>query len=150
MNKILIVDDDDDLVLALRMVLESANYVVERAANGEEGLEKMRASLPDLVIMDVMMANPLDGYYTTQAISEDPRLRQVPILMLSAITSTQYVSSFPTDQYLNIIEFISKPIEPEALLEKVKKALKASSTETKPSKSKPHREVQSKGKKKKT
>jgi CheY-like chemotaxis protein len=125
-KKILIVDDDDDLVLALRMVLESANYVVERAANGAEGLEKMRASLPDLVLMDVMMANPLDGYYTTQEISEDPQLRQVPILMLSAITSTQYVSSFPTDQYLNIVEFISKPIEPETLLEKVENALKGS------------------------
>ena len=121
---ILIVDDDADLVFAIRMVLKSAGYLVEEASNGVEGLAKMRAHLPDLVLMDVMMANPLDGYYTTQEIAEDPQLRNVPILMMSSITSTQYVSSFPTDQYLQIVEFIPKPIEPSALLAKIKAVLK--------------------------
>ncbi len=123
-KQILIIDDDADLVLALRMVLEGEGYLVEEASDGAEGLAKMRAHPPDLVFMDVMMANPLDGYYTTQEISEDPQLRNVPILMLSSIADTPYAASFPTDQYLHIIEFISKPIEPETLLEKVKKALK--------------------------
>jgi len=123
-KQILIVDDDADLVFAIRMVLKSAGYLVEEASNGVEGLTKMRAHLPDLVLMDVMMANPLDGYYTTQEIAEDPQLRNVPILMMSSITSTQYVSSFPTDQYLQIVEFIPKPIEPSALLAKIKAVLK--------------------------
>ena len=123
-KQILIVDDDADLVFAIRMVLKSAGYLVEEASNGVEGLAKMRAHLPDLVLMDVMMANPLDGYYTTQEIAEDPQLRNVPILMMSSITSTQYVSSFPTDQYLQIVEFIAKPIEPSALLAKIKVVLK--------------------------
>ena len=123
-KQILIVDDDADLVFAIRMVLKSAGYLVEEASNGVEGLAKMRAHLPDLVLMDVMMANPLDGYYTTQEIAEDPQLRNVPILMMSSITSTQYVSSFPTDQYLQIVEFIPKPIEPSALLAKIKVVLK--------------------------
>jgi CheY-like chemotaxis protein len=123
-KQILIVDDDADLVFAIRMVLKSAGYLVEEASNGVEGLAKMRAHLPDLVLMDVMMANPLDGYYTTQEIAEDPQLRNVPILMMSSITSTQYVSSFPTDQYLQIVEFIPKPIEPSALLAKIKAVLK--------------------------
>jgi len=123
-KKILIVDDDADLVLAIRMVLEGEGYLVEEASDGAMGLAKMRASLPDLVLMDVMMAGPLDGYYTTQEISRDPQLRNVPILMLSSITSTQYVSSFPTDQYLQIADFVSKPIEPGALLIKVKGMLK--------------------------
>ena len=123
-KKILIVDDDADLVFAIRMVLEGEGYLVEEASDGAMGLAKMRASLPDLVLMDVMMAGPLDGYYTTQEISRDPQLRNVPILMLSSITSTQYVSSFPTDQYLQIADFVSKPIEPGALLIKVKGMLK--------------------------
>jgi CheY-like chemotaxis protein len=123
-KQILIVDDDADLVFALRMVLKSAGYLVEEASDGAEGLAKMQAHLPDLVLMDVMMANPLDGYYTTQEIAEDPQLRNVPILMMSSITSTQYVSSFPTDQYLQIVEFIPKPIEPSALLAKIKTVLK--------------------------
>jgi CheY-like chemotaxis protein len=123
-KQILIVDDDADLVFAIRMVLKSAGYLVEEASDGAEGLAKMRAHLPDLVLMDVMMANPLDGYYTTQEIAKDPQLRIVPILMMSSITSTQYVSSFPTDQYLQIVEFIPKPIEPSALLAKIKAVLK--------------------------
>lgn len=124
-KRILIVDDDADFALAVRMVLEGEGYLVEEARSGAEGLAKMRAHLPNLVLMDVMMANPLDGYYTTQEISDDPKLRSVPILMVSSITSTQYVSSFPTDQYLQIVDFISKPIEPEMLVSKVAGWLKS-------------------------
>jgi two-component system alkaline phosphatase synthesis response regulator PhoP len=123
-KKVLVVDDDADFVLAVRMVLEGEGYWVEEAANGAEGLSKMRASRPDLVLMDVMMASPLDGFYTAQEISDDPQLRDVPILMVSSIANTKYVSSFPTDQYLQIVDFISKPIEPETLLAKAKRWLK--------------------------
>ena len=117
---ILIVDDDPDIVLSYRVVLESAGYAVEQASSGAEGLEKMRAHLPDLVLMDVMMANPLDGYYTTQQISDDEALRSVPIVMVSSITTSQYANAFPTNQYLDIREFVSKPIAPDTLLKKVK------------------------------
>ncbi|MBN1889959.1 MAG: response regulator [Thermoflexales bacterium] len=125
-KRILIVDDDSDFALAVRMVLEGEGYLVEEARSGDEGLEKMRALLPDLVLMDVMMANPLDGYYTTQAIADDPKLRNTPILMVSSIADTPYVSSFPTDQYL-MAEFVFKPIEPEALLTKIEQRLKPKS-----------------------
>ena len=124
-KKILVVDDDPDFVLAVRMVLEGEGYLVEEAASGEECLARMQASLPDLVLMDVMMTNPLDGYYTTQHISDDPQLRCVPIMMISSTTSTHYVASFPTDQPLQIVDFISKPIEPTALVEKIQKWLKS-------------------------
>jgi len=121
---ILIVDDDPDLVLATRLVLESEGYEVEEAATGKEGLDKMKDDPPDLVLMDVMMANPLDGYYTTQKIADDPALSQVPILMVTSITTSQYADRFPTDQHLNIREFITKPVEPEALLKKIQRYLR--------------------------
>jgi CheY-like chemotaxis protein len=120
---ILIVDDDADLVLATRLVLESAGYQVAEAANGKAGLAKMKDIQPDLVLMDVMMTNPLDGYHTTQKIAEDPELREIPILMVSSIADTQYAAAFPTDQYLHIVEFISKPVEPEKLLKRIKQTL---------------------------
>ncbi|MGC9521228.1 MAG: response regulator [Anaerolineae bacterium] len=123
-KKILIVDDDPDLVLATRLVLESEGYEVEEAATGEEALEKMRAGKPDLVFMDVMMTNPLDGYNTTQTIADDPELNDVPIVMVSSIATSQYAETFPTNQYLDIREFISKPIEPEELLAKAKRYVK--------------------------
>lgn len=124
-KRILIIDDDADLVLANRMVLESAGYLVDEAPNGKEGLVKMRANRPDLVLMDVMMAGPLEGYYTTQQIFDDPALREIPIVMISSISTTQFAASFPTDQYLNILEFISKPVEPETLLAKIEGWLKS-------------------------
>ena len=123
-KRILIVDDDPDLVLATRLVLESAGYVVDEASTGEEGLEHMRATPPDLVLMDVMMANPLDGYHTTQQISNDPALSGIPIVMVSSIAESQYAATFPTNQLLSIREFISKPVEPEQLLKKIKRYVK--------------------------
>ena len=123
-KRILVIDDDSDFTYAVRMTLEDEGYLVEEAKSGAEGLEKMRANTPDLVLMDVMMANPLDGYYTTQEIADDPTLRNVPILMVSSIADTPYLASFPTDQYLQIAEFVSKPIEPATLLSKIKGRLK--------------------------
>ncbi|MBN1484576.1 MAG: response regulator [Chloroflexia bacterium] len=102
------------------MILEANGYVVDEAATGAEALVRMRANRPDLVLMDVMMANPLDGYYTTQKIADDPELCETPILMISSIADTQYVTAFPTDQYLNVVEFLSKPVKPEDLLAKVR------------------------------
>jgi CheY-like chemotaxis protein len=123
-KKILIVDDDPDFVLAVRMVLEGEGYQVEEAGNGADALAKMRADLPDLVLMDVMMASPLDGYHTTQEIADDPQLRHVPIVMVSVIEETKYASSFPTDQHLPIVDFLAKPIEPKRLAAKVESWLK--------------------------
>jgi CheY-like chemotaxis protein len=123
-KRILIVDDDPDLVLASRLVLESAGYLVFEAVDGKSCLEKMRENLPNLVLMDVMMANPLDGYYTTQQIADDPDLRQVPIVMISSIATSQYAEAFPTNQFLDIREFISKPVDPEDLLKTVKRYAK--------------------------
>jgi len=122
-KRILVVDDDPDLVLAYRVVLESAGYQVDAAPSGEAGLLHMRQQRPDLILMDVMMASPLEGYYITQQISDDPALNTIPILMVSAISESQYAGSFPTDQYLDIREFISKPIEPAHLLAKIKQYL---------------------------
>ena len=122
-KRILIIDDDPDFALAHRIVLESAGYLVDEASDGKEGLVKMRANKPDLILVDVIMTSPLEGYYTTQQISDDSALNNIPILMVSSIASTQYAAAFPTDQYLDIREFISKPIEPERLLETIKRHL---------------------------
>ena len=123
-KRILIVDDDPDIVLASRLVLESAGYLVDEAGDGKICLEKMRDNLPNLVLMDVMMANPLDGYYTTQQIADDPELSKVPIVMISSIATSQYAEAFPTNQYLEIREFISKPVEPKVLIRTVRRYAK--------------------------
>ena len=120
-KRILIVDDDPDLVLASRLVLESAGYIVDEAVDGKECLEKMKENLPNLVLMDVMMANPLDGYYTTQQIADDPDFSKVPIVMISSIATSEYAADFPDDERIPIAVWISKPIQPAVLLKTVRR-----------------------------
>ena len=119
MSKILVVDDDPDFVEATRMVLEAGGYQVVSAADGDEGLRKVRDERPDLVILDVIMTTVLDGLHMSQEMANDPEQHDTPILMVTSIANSDYAALFPTDEYIHIDDFVSKPIKPENLLEKV-------------------------------
>ncbi len=120
---ILIVDDDPDFVEATRMVLEHAGYRVVAAVDGQEGIRAMRREQPDLVILDVMMSSVLDGLNASLAIRADQGLKRIPILMISSITSSDYAGMFPTDEYVPVESFLSKPVGPEQLLDEVGRLL---------------------------
>lgn len=124
MNKILIVDDDPDFVEATRMVLESAGYQVATAADGDEGLSKAKEERPDLVILDVIMKTVLDGLHMSQEMANDPEQHDIPILMVTSIANRDYAALFPTDEYIHIDGFISKPVSPDELLTRVSTMLK--------------------------
>jgi len=123
MSKILVVDDDPDFVEATRMVLESAGYEVIGAADGDEGLRKVREEQPDLVILDVIMKTVLDGLYVSQQMADNPEQHNIPILMVTSIANSDYAALFPTDEYVHISDFVSKPIAPDDLLRRVKALL---------------------------
>jgi CheY-like chemotaxis protein len=123
MAKILIVDDDPDFVEATRMVLEKAGHTTLSAASGNECYEKMKAEKPDLVILDVIMDTVLDGLTITQRIHEDEEINQIPIIMVTSIANTDYAALFPTDEYIHINAFMSKPVEPAELIRQVNKLL---------------------------
>ena len=118
---ILIVDDDPDFVEMTRAVLETAGYRVLEAASGNEALACMRRQHPSLVILDVMMEGLLDGLDASRAMRLDESLRRIPIIMVSSITSSEYAGMFPTDEYLPIDVFLSKPVNPARLLEEVRR-----------------------------
>jgi CheY-like chemotaxis protein len=126
---ILIVDDDPDQRLAVRLPLESTGYTVLEAENFEEGLAAARNNKPDLMILDVMMDSATAGFQLALAIhSPDPEskykdLRDVPIIMLTAIHSTTSLRFAPDEYYLPVQDFLEKPINPEVLLETVHKHL---------------------------
>lgn len=120
---ILIVDDDPDFVEATRMVLEHAGYRVVAAVDGQEGIRAMRREQPDLVILDVMMSSVLDGLNASLAIRADQGLKRIPILMISSITSSDYAGMFPTDEYVPVESFLSKPVGPKQLLDEVGRLL---------------------------
>lgn len=119
MATILVVDDDPDFCEIIRTVLESEGYQVQTAANGNQALSSMRTTPPDLVILDVMMSSVLDGLDVSDRMMADARLKKVPIIMVSSIASSEYAGMFPTDAYVGIDAWISKPVSPQALLKKV-------------------------------
>ncbi len=125
MAKVLVVDDDPDFVEITRTILESHGYDVNTAANGDAALSSMRADLPDLVLLDVMMSTVLDGLNLSHVMSEDSVLSKVPIMMVSSIADSPSAGMFPTDEYIPIDAWISKPVQPDDLLNKVAQFIRA-------------------------
>jgi len=124
MATILVVDDDADFREITRTVLQQAGHQVETAANGDQALAAMRGHRPDLVVLDVMMSSVLDGLDLSDRMQADAQLRKIPVIMVSAIATSNYAGMFPTDAYVAIDAWISKPIAPQALLAKVSELLK--------------------------
>ena len=124
--RILVIEDDADMVMAIRMPLESNGYEVFDAATGEEGLQKVKEVKPDLIILDVMMETTTAGFQVSlqlrspDADSEYAAYREIPILMLTAIHTTTSLRFGPDEAYLPVDDFVDKPIDPEVLLEKVR------------------------------
>jgi CheY-like chemotaxis protein len=130
MAKILVIDDDPDMVLATKMCLENAGHKVSSAGNSEAGLRQLKADRPDLIILDVMMDTATEGFQlalklrSPQAGSELAAFKSIPILILTAIHSTTPLRFGPDQDYLPVEEFIEKPIDPKVLVAKVETLLK--------------------------
>jgi len=119
-KKILMVDDEVDLVETVRFPLEMEGYQVLVSYNGEDALNQARKENPDLIILDIMLPK-LDGYKVCRLLKFDERYRHIPIIMLTAKTQEK-------DKFLGketgADEYITKPFEINELLEKVKNYLK--------------------------
>jgi DNA-binding response OmpR family regulator len=124
MAKILVIDDDPDLVESVTMILESRNHEVIQAYGGIEGLEKAKAEKPDAIILDVMMPDK-DGYAVCKELKGDPEYSDIPILLLTAV-----VSQIPSSTYTSRMgmeteadDYIDKPVEPGELAKLVERLL---------------------------
>ena len=118
MNKkrILVVDDEVDLVETVRFSLELEGYDVLVAYNGEEALNQARKENPDLILLDLMLPK-LDGYKVCRLLKFDERYKHIPILMLTAkIQEKDKVTGMETGAN----EYITKPFEMDELMKKVK------------------------------
>jgi two-component system alkaline phosphatase synthesis response regulator PhoP len=120
--KILLVDDDVDLVKVMGGALESKAYEVIVAYNGQEGMEKARKEKPDLVILDVLMP-VADGFTFADQFRKDPSLAKIPVLALTSF-SEALGQPFPFE----VTEYIMKPIRPRDLVAKVEGFLKRAGT----------------------
>jgi len=124
-KKILLVDDDPDFVESTKMLLESSDYEVVTADGGESGLAMARKEKPDLMVLDVMMANETEGFSVAQKIPHTPGLRGLPVLLVTGIRSAMDLKwKFePDESWLPVENVLEKPVDPERLLSEIAKAL---------------------------
>lgn len=123
MAKILVVDDDPDFFDATRIILEKHDHQVIAASSGDEGYQRALEDQPDMLILDVIMDTVLDGLSVSQRMHDNPALRDIPIIMVTSIANTDYAELFPTDEYIHINAFLSKPISADELIRQVNKYL---------------------------
>jgi len=131
--KILMVDDDRDLVTTLRMVLEQAGYRVVSAPDAELGMARAEAERPDLILLDIMMPNATEGFHFVWKLRRraEAYFQKVPVVVLSAIHSTTDLRFYPDSgdgtyragEFLPVQDFVDKPVDPAQLLERIGRVL---------------------------
>ncbi|MBC7234446.1 MAG: response regulator [Chloroflexi bacterium] len=122
-GKILVIDDDSLFCQMTAAILGSRGYQVEVATSRDEGLSKMEASRPDLVVLDVMMDWVLDGVSLSREMMDSAALRDIPIVMCTSIRNSEYRGYFPQDEYLHIDDWLDKPCSPADLVSAVERIL---------------------------
>ncbi len=125
--KILVVDDDPDILEAIGIILEANGYAVTTARDGVEGLTKLKEEKPDLMILDLLMPR-LDGFGVCKEL-KDPRWAKyghIPIIILSSVReeASRRRYELETGLQLDVDDYVEKPIEHTILLERVKNILK--------------------------
>jgi len=126
-GKILVIDDDPDILDALAMILESQGYQVFTARDGIEGLANLKAEKPDLMILDLLMPK-MDGFAVCKEL-QDPRwskFKEMPILILTSVRedASRRRYELETGLELNVDDYVEKPISPDILLQRVERLVK--------------------------
>jgi|WetSurMetagenome_2_1015567.scaffolds.fasta_scaffold08146_5 CheY-like chemotaxis protein len=131
--RILIVDDDRDLVAVERLVLEREGYRVSDAPGPAEGLAKAETERPDMILLDVMMPSATEGFHFVWKLRNRPGsyFAEVPIVIVSAIHDKTELRFYPdggdgtynAGEFLPVQDFLDKPVDPADLLRAVRRAL---------------------------
>lgn len=116
-KKILVIDDEVELVEAVKIRLESEGYEVLPAYDGDEGLKKIEEEKPDLIILDIVMPQ-MDGYTFTKEIKSNPDAKDLPIIILTARDKMEDLFGIE-----GVTEYIVKPFDHRDLLDRIRKLL---------------------------
>ena len=122
MAKIVIIDDDPDILDVSEIVLTSKGYIVYTAQNPEDGYSLIKTQTPDLIILDVMMNEPDDGFFLAQRLRREKI--DTPIIMYTSVSKALGIN-FGKSEIVPVDEFVEKPISPDELIDKVEKLLHA-------------------------
>ena len=127
-KKILLIDDDKDLVRSFQVFLENKGFEVITSADGTEGFSKLKNEKPDLLVLDVMMRSNLEGYNLLHQIKKQPEYMNFPIILLTGMVDTLGVnlySGVEDETLFKNVQYQDKPIDPLALVELIEKMLTA-------------------------
>ena len=119
--RILVVDDEPDLVDTIQRRLEYFDWDVTTAFNGEEGLENAVSEKPDLIVLDIEMP-VMDGHEMLKQLRKHPDLRNIPVIMCTMSDKIQDITMASSN---NICDYVTKPFDFAALTEKIATALKS-------------------------
>ena len=117
-KKVLVIDDEAELVDLVKIRLEANECEVFTANSGFEGLSKAASELPDLIVLDINMAE-MDGYTVLQKLREEEQLKSIPVIMLTAYSKMK--SLFEIE---GISDYIIKPFDPQDFIFRVNRVLK--------------------------
>ncbi|MBN2572731.1 MAG: response regulator [Ignavibacteriales bacterium] len=117
----IVIDDDPDIIEASSLILKSKNYDVISATNADDGYKLVTEKKPDLIILDVMMDEPDDGFFLAQKFRREGI--KTPILMYTSV-SKALGFQFGSSEMVPVEDFVEKPITPNELITKVEKLLK--------------------------
>ena len=115
-HRILIVEDQADIRKLIRMTLEFGDFELHEAPDGESGLHLARAVRPHVMLLDVMMPGLLDGYQVCRHIKQDPQLRQIQVIMLTARGQAADVAA---GEKAGADAYLVKPFSPLELIDRV-------------------------------
>jgi two-component system phosphate regulon response regulator PhoB len=120
MEKILIIEDETDIIELVRFNLVREGFAVDSAESGEEGLKRAKANVPDLILLDLMLPG-IDGFEVCKSLRIDPKTRHVPIIMLTAKDhDTDVISGLE----VGADDYLTKPFSPKVLIARLRAVLR--------------------------
>ena len=130
-KRIVLIEDDPDMHAAIRMILEPQGFSITCCSTGPEGLEAVRQERPDLILLDIMLSSPSEGFHLSYEMKQDEALAKIPIIMISAIGETMGMDFAKElgSEYVQAEVFLEKPLDAAELREAVAKVLSGQSQE---------------------
>lgn len=124
--KLLVVDDDPDILDAITTILATQPYDIRTARDGVECVDQVREHIPDLIILDLLMPKK-DGFAVVRELRENPKYGKIPILILTSVRedASRRRYELETGLAMDVQDYVEKPISPMDLLDRVKKLLES-------------------------
>lgn len=122
--RVLVVDDDPDILDAITTILSTQPYQVDTARDGIECVDKVRAETPDLIVLDLLMPKK-DGFAVVRELRENPKHAKIPILILTSVRedASRRRYELETGLAMDVQDYVEKPISPSDLLDRVRNLL---------------------------